>query len=71
MYGLSYIHFFILHQQLLSHCFNGIQNIMMMKKLPNIELGTLFAAVRVRLQNYFDNDILNCPEYDRPKLYVL
>lgn len=29
------------------HCFNGIQSIIILKRLPNIELGMLLAAVRV------------------------
>ncbi|XP_059171734.1 HEAT repeat-containing protein 6-like isoform X2 [Physella acuta] len=37
---------FHMRNKLLMHCFNGIQNIIILKRLPNIELGMLLAAVR-------------------------
>ncbi|XP_005093939.1 HEAT repeat-containing protein 6 [Aplysia californica] len=50
-----------LRNKLLTHCFSGIQNIMMLKRLPNIELGTLFAAVRAYMFYGMTSQSVNIP----------
>ncbi|RUS80031.1 hypothetical protein EGW08_012201, partial [Elysia chlorotica] len=47
--------------KLLICCFSGIQNIVLLKRLPNIQLGTLFAAVRAYLFFGLTSQQMNIP----------
>ncbi|XP_055862754.1 HEAT repeat-containing protein 6-like [Biomphalaria glabrata] len=50
-----------LQNKLLMYCFSGIQNIIVLKRLPNIELGILFAAVRAYMFYGLTSQTVNIP----------
>ncbi|CAG5122678.1 unnamed protein product [Candidula unifasciata] len=57
-----------MRNKLLMHCFSGIQNIIVIKRLPNIELGFLFAAVRAYMFYGLTSHSLNIPSQLYPNV---
>ncbi|KAH9489339.1 HEAT repeat-containing protein 6 [Bulinus truncatus] len=57
-----------LRNKLLMCCFSGIQNIIILKRLPNIELGILFAAVRAYMFYGLTSQAVNIPSQLYPNV---